>query len=149
MLENNFLHILGRAQCLASCLFSTSDFITAAHLAFLSILAEYEYLLISHIQYHFPPGLICLLLLSCFWPQLLTNLWEAWNVTANGIFNLPLLMHQPLNTKHLQYLSYLPTLVIEFICQVIKHVFIHFCVFWVGYMQYAALYISFTGLVFL
>lgn len=64
------------------------------------LLAEYECLLIAHIQFNIPVGLICLLLPPRFWPQLWTNLWEAWNVTANGISNLPLLMLNALNAKH-------------------------------------------------
>lgn len=95
-IENNFLYNLRSAWWFGSCLFSTRDFRTIVHLGFLSI---------PRIQYPFPAGFICLLLLSCFWPKLLTNLWEAWNVTVNGIFNLPLLMHQLLNTKHLSQLS--------------------------------------------
>lgn len=60
---------------------------------------------ISRPQCNFPVGLIRLWLLPCVWPRLWTNFWEAPNLTANRISNLPLLMLPPLNAKQSSELS--------------------------------------------
>lgn len=60
---------------------------------------------ISRPQCNFPVGLIRLWLLPCVWPRLWTHFWEAPNLTANRISNLPLLMLPPLNAKQSSELS--------------------------------------------